>query len=98
MRILVRRKTIIKEFAKRVADLQKRADKAYYRDNPPKRNKNDRASWLLDQVYSLKNMCQELGIAGQVYKEAYKIYDFRNSGKLGYTLVDGKIVKQDHGV
>jgi hypothetical protein len=38
-------------------------------------------------------MCQTLGIAEQVYEEAYKIYDFRNSGKEGYGLKDGKIVK-----
>jgi len=94
MKIIVLRKTMIKLFAREIADLQKRADEIYYRDNPPQAGKNDHASWLLDQVIPLKEMCQGLGIVKQVYKEAYKIYDFRNSGKAGYKLVDGKIVKQ----
>jgi hypothetical protein len=95
MKILVRRKTIIKEFAKKIADIQKRADEIYYRDNPPKKNNNELAAWITDKVIPLKEMCQGLGIVKQVYEEAYKIYDFRNSGKTGYTLIDGKIVKQD---
>ena len=94
MKILVRRKTIIREFAAKIAAIQKRADEHYYRDNPPKVNKNDHASWLLDQTIPLNDMCKKLGILKKVYEEAYKIYDFRNSGKTGYTLVDGRIVKQ----
>lgn len=95
MKFIVTRRRMIKEFAKQIASLQKRADEVYYRDNPPKENENDHASWLLDQVIPLQKMCKGLGIERQVYQEAYKIYDFRNSGKDGYTLVNGKIVKQD---
>ena len=40
-----------------------------------------------------QEMAIKLGICEEVYQEAYKIYDFRNSGKTGYTLKDGKIVK-----
>jgi hypothetical protein len=95
LRFLVTRKRIIKEIAENIAYLQKRADEVYYRDAPPKRNGNDHASWLLDQVEPLKFFSIKLGICEQVYQEAYKIYDFRNSGKEGYTLRDGKIVLQD---
>jgi hypothetical protein len=93
MNIIVTRKTIIKEFAIKIAELQRKADEKYYRDNPPKKHENAHASWFLDQIIPLKDMCQKLGISKQVYKEAYKIYDFRNSGKDGYTLKDGKIIK-----
>jgi len=95
MFIFVTRRKMVREFARQIARLQKRADEFYYKDNPPKKNKNNHVSWILDQVYPLQKMCKELGIEKQVYKEAYKIYDFRNSGKTGYTLVNGKIVKQD---
>ena len=88
MNVLVRRKTIIKEFAKEIARLQKEADEWYY----IKKNKMH-SSWILDQVLELKEFATKLGIVNQVYSEAYKIYDFRNSGKSGYTLKDGKIVK-----
>ena len=94
MKFLVTRKTIIKEFAKQIADLQQRADKEYYKPHlknyKPVEGKNDHASWILDQVNPLKRMCQHLGIVTKVYEEAYKIYDFHNSGKVGYGLVDGK--------
>jgi hypothetical protein len=97
MKILAFRKTIINEFAKKIADIQKRADIEYYKPHlehyEPVPNENSHAAWLLDQVTPLKEMCQKLGIAKRVYEEAYKIYDFRNSGKDGYTLIDGKIVK-----
>lgn len=99
MFILTTRKRMIKEFAKQIAEIQQRADKEYYKPHlnnyKPVEGKNEHAAWILDQVNPLKKMCQELGIVKQVYEEAYKIYDFRNSGKTGYTLVNGKIVKQD---
>jgi len=90
MKFLVRRKTIIKEFAKEIADLQKRADEWFYN----KKDKNH-SSWLLDQVYELQLFARRLGIEEQVYAEAYKIYDFRNSGKKGFILKDGKIVRNE---
>lgn len=85
---------MINEIAESIASLQKRADEIYYRDNPPKKNDNDSASWLLDQVLPLANLSVKLGICNKVYQKAYKIYDFRNSGRTGYTLRDGKIVKE----
>lgn len=90
MKFLITRKNIIKEFAIKIAELQKDADRWYYiiKDN-------DHSSWLLDQIIPLKEMCQKLGIVKQVYKEALKIYDFKNSGKSGYTLKNGIIVKED---
>lgn len=101
MRFIVTRKSMVMEFAKEIADLQRRADMEYYKphlkDYEPKEHENDSASWLLDQVYSLKQMCQRLGIAKRVYAEAKKIYDFSNSGKDGYTMRDGKIVKVEAG-
>lgn len=93
MNILVTRKTIIKEFAKEIAKLQKEADEWFY----IKKNKMH-SSWILDQVLELKEFATRLGIVNQVYTEAYKIYDFRNSGKAGYILKDGKIVKCLTGV
>jgi transcription initiation factor TFIIIB Brf1 subunit/transcription initiation factor TFIIB len=89
MKLIVTRKRMIKEFATKIAELQKSADNWYY-------NLHDQgqSSWLIDQVTPLKEICQKLGIAKQVYEEAYKIYDFRNSGKAGYTLKSGRIVKE----
>ena len=87
MKFFVTRKTIIKEFAKEIARLQQDADRYYY----IRKDKNH-SSWLLDQVEELKKFATKLGISKQVYEEAYKIYDFRNSGKKGYDLIDGKIV------
>lgn len=76
MHILVTRRRMIKEFAKQIANLQKRADKYFYVDK-----NQDMSSYMLDRVIPIKHMCEDLHIVSQVYKEAYKIYDFRNSGK-----------------
>ena len=79
------RKQLIKEYALKIANIQMRADREYYKphlkDYKPVEHENDHAAWILDQVTPLKEMCQYLGIANEVYEEAYKIYDFRNSGK-----------------
>ena len=88
---MITKKTIIKCLAKKISSLQKNADHYYY----VRKDKNH-SSWLLDQVGPLIEIAEELGIAKQVYKEAIKIYDFRNSGKQGYTLINGKIVKDDY--
>ena len=76
---------MVKEFAKQIAEIQRSADKEYYKPHlnnyKPEEGKNEHAAWILDQVNPLKRMCQHLGIVNEVYKEAYKIYDFRNSGK-----------------
>lgn len=39
------------------------------------------SSMQLDSVTELRCICNDLGILNKVYDEAYKIYDFRNSGK-----------------
>lgn len=97
MRFFITRKTIIKEFAEKIADIQRRSDLEYYKphlkDYTPVKGENEQAAWVLDQIIPLKEMCKKLGIVEKVYEEAYKIYDFRNSGKTGYTLKNGKIVK-----
>ena len=85
----ITKKRLVKEFASEIADKQKWADIWYY-----ERNNQDHSSWLLEQVDVLKFLASRLGICREVYEEAYKIYDFRNSGKKGYTLRDGKIVKE----
>ena len=90
MKILTRRKTIIKEFAKELARLQKRADEWFYLKNNQKQ-----ADWILTKVEGIKGLSISLGICEEVYREAYKIYDFRNSGRTGYTLKDGVIVPLD---
>jgi predicted MPP superfamily phosphohydrolase len=77
---LTRKKTIIKVFAKELARLQKRADKYYYIDND-----QDMSSYMLDRVIPLKDLTNKLGITNKVYDEAYKIYDFRNSGEKDYS-------------
>ena len=95
MKILVTRRYLVKEIAGQIAHLQKRADEVYYRDNPPKEHENNHASWLLDQVIPLRDLSKKLGISKQVCEKAYKIYDFRNSGRDGYTLKDERIVKAE---
>lgn len=90
MKFLMTRKQLIKELAFSIADTQKRADEWYY-----ERKDQGHSSWLLDQVIPLKDFATRLNICSQVYDEAYKIYDFRNSGRDGYVLKDGKIVKVD---
>jgi len=97
MFILVSRKRMVKEFAEKIAAIQKKADKEYYKPHlknfKPEEGMNEHAAWLVDQINPLKELCQKLGIVDRVYTEAYKIYDFRNSGKRGYGLKDGKIEK-----
>ena len=88
MKTLVRRKTIIKEFAKELARLQKKADEWFYL-----KNNQNHADWILTKVDGIKGLAVSLNICEEVYKEAYKIYDFRNSGREGYTLKDGVIVQ-----
>ena len=95
MFILVRRKTMIKEFANEIANIYYRADKEYYKPHlknyEPIPGENEQAAWILDQVNPLNRMCRHLRIIKEVYEEAYKIYDFRNSGKKGYVPDFSKI-------
>lgn len=81
-------KDVIEHFAQEVARLQRMADVAFYTNND-----QTHSSWLVDQAYALKSLAEKMGIWNLVHARAVEIYDFRNSGKQGYTLKDGKIVK-----
>lgn len=81
-------KGVVEAFAQELACWQKMADVAYYEKGNQEEN-----SCLLDKAFALKELANKMGICGDVYERAYQIYDFRNSGKEGYTLKDGKIVK-----
>ena len=82
MRILefIEKKELISKFAKEMARLQKKADKYYYIEND--KNMSD---YILVYATELKEFASKLGICEEMYQEAYKIYDFRNSGKKEYT-------------
>jgi len=73
---LISKKRVINAFAKDLAYKQKKADKLYYLNN-----NQTRSSWMLDGVYHMQELMKNLGITKEVYNQAYKIYDFRNSGK-----------------
>lgn len=72
----IEKKELIEKFAKEMARSQKKADKYYYIDN----NK-EMADYVLIYATELKEFASKLGICEEMYQEAYKIYDFRNSGK-----------------
>lgn len=81
MKILefIEKKELISKFAKEMARLQKKADKYHYIDN----NKV-MADYVLIYAAELKDFASKLGICEEMYQEAYKRYDFRNSGKKEY--------------
>ena len=81
MKILefIEKKELISKFAKEMARLQKKADKYYYIEND--KNMSD---YILIYAAELKEFANKLGICEEMYQEAYKIYDFRNSGKKEY--------------
>lgn len=79
MKIIVFRKTIIKAIAKEIAEYQRKADYFYYI-----RNDQEMSNYEVEHVTPLKYLANKLGITKQVYEEAYKIYDFRNSGKKNF--------------
>lgn len=89
---LITKRRLIKEFANEIAALQRTADVWYY-----ERNDQEHSSWLLDRSSAVSCMALSLGICKEVTEEAHKIYDFTNSGRKGYTLKDGKIVKCEEG-
>ena len=88
---------VIETFARVIADIQREADVLYYKPEipgyNPKANKNDESGFKLNEIIKLRKMCDVFGITKEVYDFAYTVYDFRNSGREGYGLVDGKIVK-----
>lgn len=85
---ICRTKGVIEAFAQETARLQRMADVAFYTCND-----QEQSSWLTDQAYAIKSLAQKMGIWKMVHDRAIEIYDFRNSGKAGYTLKDGRIVK-----
>lgn len=88
-RWFMKRKTVIEFFAQEIAELNRKADVAFYINHD-----QEHSSFLCDAVWHIKNLAINMGICKEVYDRAYEIYDFRNSGKSGYTLKDGKIVKE----
>lgn len=42
------------------------------------------ADFVLNYAIEIKDFASKLGICDEMYQEAYKIYDFRNSGKKDY--------------
>lgn len=81
MRMIITRKKLIKKFAEELAYLQIRADWWYYASHVNENERQNMSSHNLDLVTELRCICHDLGITKEVYKEAYKIYDFRESGK-----------------
>lgn len=84
------KETTINTLANKLASLQRKADVWYY-----ERHNQDMSSFCLSQVTPIVDVASELGISTEVYQRAYKIYDFFNSGREGYTLKNGKIVKEE---
>ena len=89
MRLFITKKKLVKKLAEELAYLQIRADWWYYCFPGEKVDgditKQDMSSKELDAVTELRCICNDLGILKEVYDEAYKIYDFRNSGKKDYS-------------
>lgn len=85
---ICRTKDVIEAFAQETARLQRMADVAFYTCDD-----REHSSWLCDQAYAIKSLAQKMGIWNLVHARAVEIYDFRNSGKAGYTLKNGRIVK-----
>ena len=79
IRFILTKKRLIKEFAEEMARLQKRADRWYYIDK-----NQEMADFVLNYASEIKDFASKLGICDEMYQEAYKIYDFRNSGKKDY--------------
>lgn len=80
MKIFITRKKLIKKFAEEMARLQIEADRFYYINKD-----NKMSDFVLNYASELKDFSKRLGICNEMYQEAYKIYDFRNSGKKDYT-------------
>ena len=80
MKIFITRKKLIKKFAEEMARLQMEADRFYYINKD-----NKMSDFVLNYASELKDFSKRLGICNEMYQEAYKIYDFRNSGKKDHT-------------
>ena len=102
--LFIRKKKLIKTLAEELAYLQINADWWYYcfagGSNPDKvldestgTTVRDMSSSRLDLVTEVRAIAVEFGILPQVYGEAYKIYDFRNSGKEDF-VADKKLIEK----
>lgn len=81
MKFFITKRKLVNEFAKELAYLQIRADWWYYASKIEDEERQNMSSKMLDDVTELRCICSKLGIMKEVYEKAYKIYDFRNSGK-----------------
>lgn len=81
MKFFITKRKLVNEFAKELAYLQIRADWWYYASKIEDEERQNMSSKMLDDVTELRCICSKLGIMKEVYAKAYKIYDFRNSGK-----------------
>ena len=93
MRKFITKKKLIKKFAEELAYLQIRADWWFYVSSLKDEEKQNMSSMELDAVTELRCICLDLGILKEVYEEAYKIYDFRNSGKKDF-VPDIELINQ----
>ena len=82
----IEKKELIDKFAKEMARLQKKADKYYYIEND-----KDVSDYILIYATELKEFASKLGIREEMYQEAFKIYNFKNSGKTGYKLTEKEL-------
>lgn len=99
MRLFITKKKLIKTLAEELAYLQIRADWWYYCfsgdivDKESNITKQDMSSSKLDLVAEVKTIAMRFDILPKVYEEAYKIYDFRNSGKKDF-VPDIELIKR----
>lgn len=78
--LFVTKRKLIKQLAEELAYLQIRADWWFYVSHL--KEKQDMSSRELEAVTELRCICIHLGLPlNKIYKTAYKIYDFSNSGK-----------------
>lgn len=91
MRFFITKKKLVNKLSEELAYLQIRADWWYYVSRSEE--KQDMSNMMLEAVTELRCICNELGIIKEVYEKAYKIYDFRNSGKKGF-VADIELIKR----
>lgn len=91
MRLFITKRKLIRKLSEELAYLQIRADWWYYVSH--NKEKQDMSNMMLEAITELRCICNEFGIMKEVYKEAYKIYDFRNSGKKDF-VADIELIKR----
>lgn len=93
LRLFITKKKLVKKFAEELAYLQIRADWWFYVANGDKEENQNMSNSQLEGVTELRCICHDLGILNEVYDEACKIYDFRNSGKKNH-VADVELIKR----